>query len=97
MHFLELNHNRVSALLVTFLLVLPTVFIISASSSSLIRLFYSGKYAPAAYPLAVLVIGLGAFTIFNILTTVINAAGRPGVPMIMTAALVHWQSFRTGF
>jgi O-antigen/teichoic acid export membrane protein len=70
------------------LLLLPMVLIISASSSSLIRLFYSGKYEPAAYPLAVLVIGLGAFTIFNILTTVINAAGRPRVPMIMTAVLV---------
>jgi O-antigen/teichoic acid export membrane protein len=35
------------------LLLLPMVFIISASSSSLIQLFYSGKYAPAAHPLAV--------------------------------------------
>ncbi len=70
------------------LLLLPMVLIINASSSSLIRLFYSGKYEPAAYPLAVLVIGLGAFTIFSILTTVINAAGRTRVPMIMTAVLV---------
>ena len=69
-------------------LLLPIIFIISATSSSLIKLFYSSKYAPAAYPLAVLVIGLGAFTIFNILTTVINAAGRPRVPMIITTALV---------
>jgi stage V sporulation protein B len=70
------------------LFLLPTIFIISASSSSLIRLFYSSKYTPAANPLAILVIGLGAFTVFNILTTVINAAGSSRVPMIMTVALI---------
>ncbi|MDW7727560.1 MAG: oligosaccharide flippase family protein, partial [Candidatus Methanoperedens sp.] len=63
------------------LLLLPVTFIISASSSALIGLFYSNQYEPASYPLAVLVFGLAAFTLFNILATVINAAGRPKIPI----------------
>jgi stage V sporulation protein B len=70
------------------LLLLPSVFIISGTSPSLIQLFYSSKYASASYPLSILVFGLAAFTIFSILTTVVNAAGRPQVPMLMTSALI---------
>ncbi|MDW7726380.1 MAG: flippase [Candidatus Methanoperedens sp.] len=70
------------------LLLLPITFIISASSEALIGLFYSDQYAPASYPLAILVFGLAAFTLFNILATVINAAGRPKIPMFIAAALV---------
>lgn len=70
------------------LLLLPSVFIISGSSDSLVQLFYSDKYASASYPLAILTFGLAAFTLFSTLATVINAAGRPGIPMIMTVALI---------
>lgn len=70
------------------LLLLPAVFIISGSSEALVALLYSERFASASFPLAILVFGVAAFTLFSILTTVINAAGMPRVSMMIAVVLI---------
>lgn len=70
------------------LLLLPAVFIISGSSQALVAFLYSERFAPASLPLAILVFGVAAFTLFSILTTVINAAGTPRVSMMIAVVLI---------
>ena len=67
---------------------LPTILLISATSESLVSLFYSSAYLPASLPLSILVFGLGFFTIFSILTTIITASGSPRVSMLITLIMV---------
>lgn len=70
------------------LLLLPAVFIISGSSEALVALLYSERFASASFPLAILVFGIAAFTLFSILTTVINASGMPRVSMMIAVVLI---------
>lgn len=70
------------------LLLLPITFIISGSSKRLIEFFYSDKYVGASYSLEILVFGLAAFTISNILMMIINAYGRPIIPTITTIIFI---------
>ncbi len=60
---------------------IPIVAIISASSREIILLIYSLHYLPAAMPLSILIIGLGFFTIYLILTTIITAGDNPKIAM----------------
>ncbi|MFH1860990.1 MAG: flippase, partial [bacterium] len=60
---------------------IPVVAIVSATSREIILLIYSTPYLPAAMPLSILIIGLGAFTIYLILTTIITAGDNPKISM----------------
>ena len=67
---------------------IPLILLVSATSESLVSLFYSSAYLPASPPLSILVFGLGFFTILSIMTTIITASGRPRVSMLIALALV---------
>ncbi len=70
------------------MLLIPTILLISATSKSLVSFFYSSKYLPASSSLSILIFGLGFFTIFSILITIITASGRPRVSMLIALVLV---------
>jgi stage V sporulation protein B len=70
------------------LLLTPLILLVSATSDSLINLFYSSTYLPASTSLSILVFGFGFFTILSILTTIITASGRPRVSMLIVLVLV---------
>lgn len=64
--------------------VFPVTAIIAASPGSLVSLLYSDIYLPAGQPLRALIVGIGLFSIFSVLTTVITATGKPKVAMILS-------------
>jgi O-antigen/teichoic acid export membrane protein len=70
------------------MLLIPGILLIISTSGELVNLFYSSLYLPAASPLAILVIGLGFLTVFQILTTIITASGRPKISMSIVLLLV---------
>lgn len=59
------------------ILLVPMVLLISAMSKEIVSVIYSSKYIAAAEPLSILTFGLGFFILFFILTTMINASGKP--------------------
>ena len=67
---------------------IPIILLVSATSESLVSLFYSSTYLPASPPLSILVFGVGFFTILSIMTTIITASGRPRVSMLIVLILV---------
>lgn len=70
------------------LILFPITFIMSGSSKLLIELIYSNRYTDASYSLEILIFGLAAFTISNILMMIMNAYGRPIIPVVMTVILI---------
>lgn len=70
------------------LILIPITFIISGSSKLLIEFVYSNRYVDASYSLEILMFGLAAFTVSNILMMIINAYGRPVIPVVMTIMLI---------
>lgn len=77
----KLIHQAIKLVLI---IVTPTVLLISATSSHLLSLLYSARYAPAASSLTILSIGMGFFTIFILLSNIISGAGRPKVSLIIS-------------
>ena len=67
---------------------IPIILLVSATSESLVSLFYSSAYSAASSSLSILVFGLGFFTILSIMTTIITASGRPRVSMLIVFVLV---------
>lgn len=72
----------------TLLFVLPVTAIVAASSGPLVSLLYSEVYWQAGQPLELLIVGIGLFSIFAVLTTVINATGRPKVAMLLSILIL---------
>lgn len=70
------------------ILLLPLLFLVSATSENLISMVYTDKYAPAAPALSILVFGLGFITLYGVLNTIIMAIGRPKVSMYIAFSLV---------
>ncbi|RKY02660.1 hypothetical protein DRP77_07530, partial [Candidatus Poribacteria bacterium] len=65
------------------MLLLPLAFLISASSDELIALFYDRSFAPASFPLSILVFGIAFLSMSLALSAIIQGYGRPGVPLII--------------
>lgn len=61
------------------IILVPSTLLISATSSSLVSLLYSQRYAEAAAPLSILIFGLALFSIFFVLSHVVMGSNRPGV------------------
>jgi stage V sporulation protein B len=59
------------------LIIIPSILLISATSSEILTFLYSSSYVSGASALAILVIGDGAFTIFTLLSTIMSGAGFP--------------------
>ncbi|MDI6781823.1 MAG: flippase, partial [bacterium] len=68
--------------------VIPVVAIISATSQEIILAIYSLQYLPASMPLSILIVGLGFFTIYLILTTIITAGDNPKIAMWMNIIIL---------
>lgn len=65
------------ALRFCLIILMPSVFIISATSGEILSFLFSSAYAPGAQSLSILVIGSGFFTLFIMLTTIISSSGSP--------------------
>ena len=70
------------------LILLPLTAIISVTSTNLITLFYTRKYAVAGSPLSILIWGMSFLIATVILTTIINGIGRPKVSMLILLPMI---------
>ncbi|HRZ95861.1 MAG TPA: flippase [Candidatus Moranbacteria bacterium] len=66
------------------LLLVPMIILMSIYSRPIIKIFYSNKYIDAAYPMSILVWGVGFLTIFYVFCFVMNGAGKVKKPMILS-------------
>jgi putative peptidoglycan lipid II flippase len=85
----ENNHGRASevinnSLRLMLVLLVPMVILMSVFSEPIIRLFYSSKYIDAAYPMSILVWGVGFLTIYYVFCFVMSGAGKVKKPMILS-------------
>lgn len=64
-----------------FMLMIPTIAILSYFAPSALRFFYGEKFTAAATPMSIVVFGLGFLTVYYTLTFVLNGAGKNKVPM----------------
>ena len=65
------------SLRIVLIILIPLVVFMASSSKELIQLVYSDKYLPAYPSLSVLLFGSGFFTLFTILSNILNGAGMP--------------------
>jgi stage V sporulation protein B len=70
------------------ILLIPIVFLVSATSKNLVTLFYSNQFSAAGQPLRFLIFGVLFFSTFTLLVTVINASGRPFISMVFGLAVI---------
>jgi len=70
------------------ILLVPILFIASSTSDSLVSLLYSSSYIEAGLPLSILIFGLGFLAVFNVLSTIISASGKPTISFSFVFALV---------
>lgn len=70
------------------MLVVPWVFLISATSTDLLTLVYSSRYLEASGSLSILVFGLGLLSILYILSQIIIGSGKPWVVLKIALPLV---------
>jgi stage V sporulation protein B len=66
------------------ILLAPIIVLMSYFSEPLIKFFYSAKYLEAAYPMSILVYGVGFLTIFYVLSFIMNGAGKTKIPMFIS-------------
>lgn len=59
------------------MLLLPSIFFISATAKPLVTLLYTRAYVSAGEPLQILIIGLGFLAIFNVLSHIVIGSGKP--------------------
>ncbi len=85
----ESNSERTKNLIgqslrVMMLLLVPSIVLMHVFSEPTINLFYGEKFLDAAYPMSILVWGVGFLTIFYVLCFVMNGAGKTKIPMFIS-------------
>jgi stage V sporulation protein B len=85
----ENNHERTAKIISNSLrlmvvLLVPSIILMAVFSRPIIKIFYSAKYIDAAYPMSILVVGVGFLTIFYVLSFVMNGAGKTKIPMVIS-------------
>ena len=70
------------------MIILPIIFLVSATSKDLINLVYSDKYLLGAQSLSILIFGLTFLSFFSIFTTIITANNEPRKSMIFAIMLI---------
>ncbi len=75
--------NRImsGAMRFLFILLIPSITLLSIFAPSALQLFYGSGYREAVPTLRILSVGLGFLTIFYILAFVLNGAGKNKIPM----------------
>ncbi|MDO8512161.1 MAG: flippase [bacterium] len=71
-----------------YLLLLPVTVLAAATSKSLVHLFYSKVYEPAAQPLTLLMVALGLLSAFYLLSTIAAGANKARVPLIIAWSML---------
>lgn len=69
-------------------LIVPGVALAASTSQGLIRLFFSGKFDPAAPVLTILMIGLGSLAFYLLLANIVAGAGRPQAGLVITIGML---------
>ncbi len=67
----------------SILTLLPFSFLISATSTSLVKLIYSSAYEPAGGALSILIFAYSLLTIYSVFANSLNGAGRPNESMFV--------------
>lgn len=70
------------------MLLVPAGVLISVTGQSLMSFLYSGRYAQAGIPLAILIWGQTFYAFFTVLTTLLGAEGKPRQAMGLVLAMV---------
>jgi stage V sporulation protein B len=83
-NYAETSRIITRTLRLMLILLVPCVILMSVFAEPLIRLFYSERYIDAAYPMSILVWGVGFLTIFYVFCFVMSGAGRVIKPMIIS-------------
>ncbi len=79
------------------ILIIPFLFVVSATSGNFISFFYSSKYTAGAGALSILIFGVSFLTVTNILSMIINASGKPRVSMVISLAMIPVITFLSFF
>ena len=66
----------------------PTVLAIYIMSEELLTLLYSIEYVGGAQVLSILIIGIGLFSLFSLLTTILNGIGMPRITLLISIFLL---------
>lgn len=69
-------------------LIVPAITIAAATSKGLITLFFSAQYLPAARPLTILMLGLGALGFFLLLANMAAGADKAKVALSLTIGML---------
>jgi stage V sporulation protein B len=82
----ENNHRETNKIIsqslrLMFILLIPGVILMAQFARPIIKIFYSRQYIDAAYPMSILVYGVGFLTIFYVMSFVLNGAGKTKIPM----------------
>lgn len=80
----QTNEVMRSSMKFLFILLIPSVTLLSLFAESITRFFYGAAYTPAAQPLSLLSFGLGFLTVFYVLAFVLNGAGKNKLPMMLS-------------
>ncbi len=70
------------------IILLPATAVIAATARPLVMLLYRSEYVAAAYPLAILSVGMAALTLAYLFAVIINAAGRPVISASTAVGMV---------
>lgn len=66
------------------ILLVPAIILMVNFSRPIIKIFYSAEYIEAAYPMSILLWGVGFLTIFYVMSFVMNGAGKTKIPMYIS-------------
>ncbi len=66
------------------ILLVPVIILMVNFSRPIIKIFYSAEYIEAAYPMSILLWGVGFLTIFYVMSFVMNGAGKTKIPMFIS-------------
>jgi len=77
---IETKRILTQSLRIIMLLLIPMVVIMSAFSLPILKLLYGMQYTEGAYPMSILVYGVGFLTIFYVLSFAMNGAGKTKIP-----------------
>lgn len=69
-------------------LIVPSVALAAATSKPLLILFFSRQYESAAPVLSILMVGLGSFAFYLLLSNIVAGAGKPRISLIITVLLL---------
>ncbi len=70
------------------ILLIPLIFILSATSEKLIETTYSSTYLPAGTSLSILIFGIAFLTLFVIFSNTIIGYGKPNICMVIAILMV---------